>query len=624
MKFEKIKKVSRVFAIAAFASIFILTFADLAAAAVTAASSGPYDEYAKQATTEGWRKGVGMTLCPIKLGILLVFYLAWVATTGWCNNDAEKLGDPDQEKNNGLNMLAFVGAMLVALLLPIFWIGLPIVILGWLVPLFMYISKRNKGMLDADKVMTSQHLMFWFRTKVLKQKVKPKAMSYEGGSAVQLEATGLNLDESVTLSRTVLARNHNGSVGYNLFRELLYHALHARATEIIIDFGAEETKFQYQIDGVFHPTLDAVKKPWLREEADEVAKAAKILIGGNPDDRRGRQRGLFKILYDKNKKGKPYTCDATLETAGVQTGEMFKIVFQFKTASFKNVNEICDDPERQAKLRAVINGDKGLVILASAPHQGLKTLTTVMFNTADRFTRDFAGVEDVQHPYEFIENITTTTYDSSKGETPMTVLPDVYFKEPKVVLIRDMVTLDAWKLACDEVKNDRLIISTFRSQDSVSTIIGLLKFGVDPKQLADSLTSVISQKLVRKLCETCKEEIKPDPRILAQLGLDPKTEKIYRKRVHQPVEPGERDFYEPCEDCREIGYKERVALFDVLEINDEMRQVIAVDADLAKKDKALRQLAFKSGQRGFLVDGARLVKEGVTSYEELVRALTGR
>ena len=617
MKTVKIKNYARFAAIAACAATAVLAFADLSWAQ-------DYDSLAKEATTNGWRQGVGMTLCPIKLGILLVFYLAWVATTGWCNNDAERLGDPDQEKSNGLNLIVFVAAFFVALLVPIFWVGLPIVILAWLVPIFIYVKKRNKGMLDADKVMTPSHLSFWFRTKVLKQQVKPKPKTYEGGSPVQLEATGLNMDESTKISRTVQSRNLNGSVGYNLFRELLYHALHARALEVVIEFGAEETKFQYQIDGVYHPILDATKKPWLREEADEVAKAAKLLIGGKPDDRAGRQNGLFKVLYDKNKKGKPKTCDVELHTAGVPTGEVFKAVFLFKTAPFKNVAEICDDPERQEKLRAVINSDNGLVILASAPHQGLKTLTTVMFNTADRFTRDFSAVEDVQHPYEFIENVTTTKYDSSKGETPMTVLPDVYFREPKVVLVRDMVNLEAWKLACDEVKNDRLIISTFRGADSIEAIIGLLKFGVDPKQLADSLTSVIAQKLVRKLCDTCKEEIKPDPRVLQQLGLDPKTDKIYRKRVHEPVEPGERDYYEPCEDCRDIGYKGRVAIFDVLEITDDMRQIIAAEVDLDKKSKALRQAAFKSGQRGYLVDGARLIKEGVTSYEELVRVLSGK
>jgi len=611
---QKIKNSVRWAALLAFAMIALLFLTEPTWA-------GEFAQQAKEATTNGWRGGRGVSICPIKLAILLVLYLAWVATTGWCNNDSEKLGDPDQSYWNGLNMIAFCSAMIVALFVPIYWVGMPLVLVAWLVAIFVYIKTRNKDLLDADKVMTPGHIVFWFRTRVLKQKVKPKPMPYEGGSEIQLEGTGLGLDERAKLTRTVNSRNFNGSVGYNRFRELLYHALHARATEILIEFGAEETKFQYQIDGVYHFIEDAFKKPWVREEADDVAQAAKILIGGNPQDRRGRQSGVFKMLYDKNKKGKPNTCEASLDTAGTPTGEMFKVFFKFGKSSFKNINEICDDPERQAKMRSVINADHGLVVLASAPHQGLKTMTTVMFNTADRFTRDFSAVEDVQHPYEFIENITTTKYDSAKGETPMNVLPDVYFKEPKVVLIRDMVNLEAWALACEEVKNDRLIISTHRGKDSVSTIVELLKYGVNAKALADTLHSVITQRLVRKLCDNCKEDIKPNPTILKQLGLDPQTEKIYRKRVHEPVEPGQRDYYVPCEECRDIGFKGRVAIFDVLEITDDMRQIIAADVDLTKKANALRQAAIKSGQYGFIVDGARLVKEGVTSYEELVRML---
>ena len=567
-----------------------------------------------------WRND-GMTICPIKLAILLVVYMSWLASTSWINNDAERLGDPDRSFWNGMNMIAFAVGMLAALFIPIFWAGLPVVILAWIIPNMIYVKARNKDMLDADKVMTAGHLTFWFRTKVLRQKVKPKALPYEGGSTIQLGALGKDVEEQVLVGRLFRSRQVNNAVGYNLFRELLYHALHNRATDVAIEFGAEETKFQYQLDGVYHPVTDAFKNPWTREEADSVAEAAKFLIGANPKDRRSRQSGMFRMFYDKNKKGKPLTCDALLETAGTPTGEMFRVSFKFQAARLRTLDEIGVSPERQGKMRELINSENGLVVLAAAPHQGLKTLTTVAFNTADRFTRDFATVEDVQNPYETIENITLNTYDSGKGETPMNILGDVFFKEPKVVLVRDMVTTEAWKLCCDEVKNDRLIISTQRAKDAVGALIALLQNGVDKKALADAMTAVIAQKLVRRLCDECKEEIKPNPQILKNLGLDPKTEKLWRKRVRPQVEPGQRDYYVPCETCRDVGYQGRVAIFDLLEINDEMRQIIAADADLAAKDKALRAAAIKSGQRGFLVDGARLVSEGVTSFEELVRVL---
>ncbi|MBQ9371925.1 MAG: hypothetical protein IJU03_07020 [Thermoguttaceae bacterium] len=581
-----------------------------------------FKELANSANKDGWRRGIGMEICPIKLSILLIVYLAWVATSSWCNNDAERLGDPDRAKWNMTNLFVFLPVSFGALFIPTFWAALPVIILAWLIPIFIYVHARNREMHDADKVMTPGHLAFWFRTKVLRQKVKPKKMSYESGSLIQLEAYGDGLSPRDVLARTVTARNHNGSFGYNFYRELLYHALHARASDVRILFGAQETKFQYQIDGVYQPVEDAFRKPWTREEADDVAQVVKMLIGGNPQDRRGRCSGSMMIRYDRNKKGKPLTCEAKVETAGTPTGEVVQVTFLFKTAKFNTLQELGVAVERQDQMRSIINAESGLVVLATAPHQGLKTLTTVIFNTADRFTRDFSGVEDEQKPYEVIENIAITKYDSAKGQTPMDVLPDVFFREPKVLLIRDMVNTDAWKLCCEEVKNDRLIITTVRGNDTISAIIGILKFGADPTLLADALTSVITQRLVRRLCNTCKEEVMAPPQIVKELELDPSNPKIFRQRVHEPVEPGQKDYYVPCEDCRDIGYFGRIAVFDVLEINDEMRQVIAMpDVPLEKKEIGLRNIARKMGHKGYWVDGKRLVKFGVTSIEEIQRSL---
>ena len=109
---------------------------------------------------------------------------------------------------------------------------------------------------------------------------------------------------------------------------------------------------------------------------------------------------------------------------------------------------------------------------------------------------------------------------------------------------------------------------------------------------------------------------------MRELELDPANPRIFRKRVHEPVEPGQKDYYVPCEDCRDIGYQGRIAVFDVLEITDEMRQVIAMpNIPPEKKEIGLRNIAKKTGHKGYWVDGKRLVKFGVTSIEEIQRSL---
>ena len=570
------------------------------------------DVIKKAVTDEGWRHnnedGFGFSIT--KIAILLVLFWCWIATSSWASADTERLGDLYREKWCMSVVFPFILCFPICILVPIYWIGMPLLFVSWLLPIWIYIGHRNKGVLAADKVMTFDHLMFLFATKVLKKKVKPKPLPYEIGDPIQFRPMSKKLSDEQKNGILIKVRN---MPGYNTLRKILYNALHRNAQAVIIDFRAEETLLQYQLDGLWHPINNLFKRPLSREDGDQLNEATKILAITNPQDRRNKQSGIFKIEYDKKMK-----CEADFMSQGTPTGEQFMIIFKGRKIMFKTLASLGASPEREKEIKTLINADKGLVILSAQHGQGLNTFTNVVFNTADRFTRDFSTVEDVQKGYEQIENIQLNQYDSEKGETPMTVLPDVFFREPKVLLLREMKTTDAFTLCCEEVSNDRLIITTFRGRDSAETLMRMLQTGIDPKLFADSLIAIITQRLVRRLCPDCKEEIPANPQIIQRLGLPAGSVKtLYRKRVRPQLEPGQKDTYIPCETCSEIGYQDRIAIFDILEINDELRQIISTRPSV----EAIRKAAIKSGQRGFMVDGARLIAEGITSLDELSRAL---
>jgi general secretion pathway protein E len=184
-----------------------------------------------------------------------------------------------------------------------------------------------------------------------------------------------------------------------------------------------------------------------------------------------------------------------------------------------------------------------------------------------------------------------------------------------------MVNLDTLKLCCEEVGHDRLIFSSFRGIDSADTIMRVLQTGIPRKLFAESLFAVVSQRLIRRLCPHCKEEIPAPPDLIRRLGLNPQSVKtIYRRRVHAPPEPGKRDRYEPCPYCLEIGYWGRAGIYDAIIVNDEIRQVILKNPSA----DAIRKAALKSGSRGFFTDGADLIGSGVTSFDEFRRVMQGR
>ncbi len=566
---------------------------------------------ATTANSSGWRKNMGPFFSITKIVLFLIVFWLWVATSGWANCDAERLGDEERLKWNTILVAVFPTAFLIGFLVPIFWVGYPVTVLGFMIPIFCYISHRNNGKLEADKVMTPGHIWFVVR-RTCGAKIKKQKQAYELGSPIYFKAGGKGLDKDILNGRTILARNNPG---YVFFKEIAYVAIKRNATAIGLEFIDEELKIQYEIDGVWHSIEEGIfRKPLSPEEVESMAVAIKTLVGANPEDHRSRQAGLFSIEYDRKKK-----LDADFMSQGTKSGgEQFIIHFILKKITFTTLEQLGMLPSEQTEFKTMINADKGLVLLAAQSGQGLKTMTDVAFNVADRFTRDFVTVEDLQHPYLVIENVTLTAYDSSKKQSPIDVLPDVFFKEPKVLLIRDLINKETLSLCCEEVKNDRLIISTFRGKDAAETLMQVLRTGINPQLVAETLYGIVAQRLVRRLCPSCKEEIPVSPQLLVRLGMEPDAvETIFRKRIRPELEPGEKDTYVPCEDCHEIGYIGRCGVYDMLLINDEIRHIITANPSA----EAIRKAAIAAGQKGFMAHGGELVAEGITSVEELQRIM---
>ena len=566
---------------------------------------------------KGWRKDAGRYYSILKLSLLMILFWVWTATSTWVNNDAQRLVDLHRVGWNTTMAVTFPVGFLLALFIPVFWVGFPVLFVFWFAPLCTYIVHRNSGVLDADKVMTPGHIAFLAKRLAGMDVSKPKPMAYMTGAPIEIISGGKRVSDEAKTGRTIAARNQQP--GFNHFKEVVYQAIRYNAMMIRITSSAGQAGISFFIDGVWIPmnnVLDPAKKRAVTpQETEQIIRAMKVLVGADTDEHARRQTGEFLMKYDRKKK-----MEALLATQGKGGAEEALVQFQLLSLPFTTLDELGMTPKRQEMFRKILAAEKGLCILGAAPGQGLRTFTNVAFNATDRFTRDFVTVEDVQRPYMTIENLTKVTYDSAKKETPMTVLPDVFFKEPKVLLLRDMINLETLKLCCEEVSHDRLIVSAFRGIDSADTIMRVLQTGVPRKLFADSLYAVVTQRLIRRLCPHCKEEIPAQPELVRRLGLNPQTVKtLWRRRVHAAPEPGQKDRYEPCPLCLEIGYWGRAGVYDVIIVNDEIRQIITA----APSADAIRKAALKSGSRGYFTDGADLVAAGVTSFDEFRRFMQG-
>ena len=314
----------------------------------------------------------------------------------------------------------------------------------------------------------------------------------------------------------------------------------------------------------------------------------------------------------------PVRSPATLATQGTQSGERAVITFEVKTARLATLDDLGMRSKVQEQLKEAVNRPKGFVLLSALPGGGLRTTTKVLLQSMDRFVREFITVEDEGHRYEEVENVPVRTYKAAAGESPAAMLPKVFREEPNVLVIRDLVDAATVAALCKEIAAaERLVIGTVRARDAAEALLRVLALGVPPADFARQVTAVLGQRLLRKLCDKCKQAYAPPPQVLQQLGIPAgRVRAFFRPPQPKPTDTARK---ETCRECGGAGYLGQTALFEILLLDDALRKTLAA----APKLDLLRQTARKAGMKNFQEEGVLLVARGVTSLQELQRVLKG-
>jgi len=238
-------------------------------------------------------------------------------------------------------------------------------------------------------------------------------------------------------------------------------------------------------------------------------------------------------------------------------------------------------------------------------------MTNASLEETDRLMRDFFAIEEVNRREIEFQNIAVHTYDASKGETPATLIPKLVRLYPNVYICRDLVDAESGTLLMNEVKDDRLVITSMPAREAGEALLRLLQMKLPQAQFASVVTGVLYQRLVRKLCTDCRVAYTPPPDVLKKLGIPQgKVQQLYRPPKPEEVE-------KPCLTCQGIGYHGRTGIFELLAVTDQMREILAKQPSLELLKKAARA----DGQRSLQEEGILLVAKGVTSLPELMRVL---
>jgi len=313
----------------------------------------------------------------------------------------------------------------------------------------------------------------------------------------------------------------------------------------------------------------------------------------------------------------PVKTATTLTCQGTQTGERIMVEFEVKGIHLATLDDLGMRAKMQEELKGILNRQKGFVILSALPGGGLRTTTKVVLFTLDRFVREFAAVEDESNHYDETENIPVTTYQGKAGQSPADILARVFRSQPNVIVVRDLVNAKTVKMICDEVASEgRMAISTVRAKDGVEALLRVYAIEKAPiPEFREQVSAVLSQRLVRKLCDKCKEPYAPPPDVLKQLGLPAdKVKAFYRPPVSKSAEEDKREL---CRECGGVGFLGQTAIFELLVVDDLVRKTLATTPKL----DALRLAARKAGNKTLQEEGVLMVVRGATSLPELMRVL---
>jgi type II secretory ATPase GspE/PulE/Tfp pilus assembly ATPase PilB-like protein len=392
---------------------------------------------------------------------------------------------------------------------------------------------------------------------------------------------------------------------------LIAQALQNRADQILMDYAAQGVAVRIRVDGLWEgmPAMD-------RPTGDAVLMVLKRLCGLNPADRRSRQNGKLPMSLNGD-----WIMEFTSQ--GTPTGERVLMRIEPKKPMLKTLSDLGMREKMQEQVRGMLNGDKGLAIISGPPGQGLPTTWRVALEAADKFVRDFHIFEDKNVAEPELINVTQHLYDAQAGETPMTLLPSLLLKQPDVLVLPDFVNEQTVATVCKEVvKESRHAITKVVAPTAVDALIKLaVTYKNEAKNLMTLAMGVTNQRLLRRLCDKCRQPFKPAPQLLQKLGIPPgRVQTLYQPYIPPPPEQrvdakGNPIEIEICKQCGGRGYYGRIGVFEFLTVDDAIRAAVLKQPTTAY----VSQVAKQSGHRGLQEEAILTVALGLTSLQELQR-----
>jgi type IV pilus assembly protein PilB len=412
--------------------------------------------------------------------------------------------------------------------------------------------------------------------------VGSQVQAFEARDALRKEASQLesvNVNEEAPVVRVV--------------QMVITQGLRDRASDIHIEPSGDRVRVRYRIDGALTDVLDLPGSI-----GPALVSRVKILGGMNIVERRRPQDGQIRMDVEGRE------VDIRVSTTAVVGGEKVVMRLLDKSRPLFELAQLGMPEDTADRYSALIHSPYGMVICAG-PTGGGKT--TTLYASLGELNSPDRNIMTIEDPVEYtFDSINQIQINEQAGVTFAGGLKSILRQDPDVILVGEIRDVDTARIAVQSALTGHLVLSSLHATEAVSALYRLLDMGIESFLIASSVTAVVAQRLVRRSCTSCLERYEPSPEELGFL------------QAFGGGEPPDGFVHGAgCHFCAHTGYMERIGVYELLSVTDEVRELIV---DRAPHDQ-MRKLARTQGMRTLQEQAVRLVQDGTTTAAEVMRSI---
>lgn len=376
-----------------------------------------------------------------------------------------------------------------------------------------------------------------------------------------------------------------------LLNLVLLQAIRDKASDVHFEPFENEFKMRYRIDGVLY---DMVPPP--KHVAVAISSRIKVMANLDIAERRLPQDGRIPLVVG----GKPI--DLRVSVLPTMFGESVVLRILDRSQVELKLDMLGLRKNDLEKFEQLIKKPNGILIVTGPTGCGK---TTTLYSALKELNTVETKIITTEDPVEYdIDGLIQCQMNSDIGLTFAKSLRSILRQDPDIIMVGEIRDLETAEISIQASLTGHLVFTTVHTNDAPSTIARLVDLGLEPFLITATLEAIIAQRLVRRICNNCKTEYEPTEDALMELGLT--VDDVVGKKFH---------YGKGCSKCNKTGYRGRVALFEVMVFNDEIRELVMNRASTG----VLRDAARKNGMKLLRENGLEIVYEGVTTIDEILR-----